>query len=50
MRSAVRFRLPPELEAAFEEGLTEKRVSGETIRATLSRRGAPGSSCLSCTS
>jgi transposase len=24
-------------EAAFEEGLTEKRVSGETIRATLSR-------------
>jgi transposase len=24
-------------EAAFEEGLTERRVSGETIRATLSR-------------
>ena len=24
-------------EAAFEEGLTEKRVSGETIRATLWR-------------
>ena len=24
-------------EAAFEEGLTEKKVSGETIRATLSR-------------
>ena len=23
-------------EAAFKEGLTEKRVSGETIRATLS--------------
>jgi hypothetical protein len=25
-------------EAAFEEGLTERRVSGETIRATLSSR------------
>jgi hypothetical protein len=24
-------------EVAFEEGLTERRVSGETIRATLSR-------------
>jgi hypothetical protein len=24
-------------EAAFEEGLTQRRVSGETIRATLSR-------------
>ena len=24
-------------DVAFEEGLTEKRVSGETIRATLSR-------------
>lgn len=26
-------------EASFEEGLTEKRVSGETIRATLARLG-----------
>jgi hypothetical protein len=26
-------------EAAFEEGLTEKRVSGETLRATLASSG-----------
>ena len=30
-------RLPSRRASPFEEGLTEKRVSGETIRATLSR-------------
>src|SRR5215212_3141792 len=30
---------PKEVHAGFEEGITERRVSGETIRATLARLG-----------
>ena len=26
-------------EASFEEGITEERITGETVRATLSRMG-----------
>jgi hypothetical protein len=32
-------------QASFEEGLTQRRVSGETIRATLARMGGCAGSC-----
>ena len=36
-RSSSLWTLAMAADVAFEEGLTEERVSGETIRATLSR-------------
>jgi len=36
-RSSSLWTLEMAAEVAFEEGLTERRVSGETVRATLSR-------------
>src|SRR5215210_7162558 len=36
-RDSSRWTLEMAAEVAFEEGLTQRRVSGETIRATLSR-------------